>query len=156
MEATRTQNRSQQTATFVMRSGKNAQQSITLSWSKLFAWQQDNPFITSGYRPASNSYKESVASIWYIHNQSVNIWTHLIGAVGATFSAVVFYGSIQSRFDMATMEDVVMFLCFFLGAAGCLGMSATYHAISIHSEEVAALGNQLDCKFLFVHTHKKI
>lgn len=129
-----------------MQSEENTE-GITLPWDKLFAWQQDNRYITSGYRPASNSYKESAASIWYIHNQSVNIWTHLLGAIGAALSALAFYGYIRPRFDMATSEDVLMFSCFFVGAAGCLSMSATYHAISNHSPEVSKFGNQLDCAY---------
>lgn len=45
---------------------------------------------------------------------------------------------------MATQKDVVVFSCFFLGAMGCLGMSATYHTLTNHSESVARFGNRLD------------
>ncbi len=34
--------------------------------------------------------------------------------------------------------------CFFAGAVGCLGMSATYHLLCNHSEAVARWGNKLD------------
>lgn len=144
MVPTKPQKRNRSNETSAVRSEGYKKQVTTLTWNELSTWQQDNRFITSGYRPASNSYKKSAASIWHIHNQSVNIWTHLLGAVGAAFSTFVFYGYIQPRFNTATSKDVIMFSCFFIGAAGCLSMSATYHAILNHSAEVAMFGNQLD------------
>ena len=42
------------------------------------------------------------------------------------------------------LADLAAFGCFFLGAVICLGVSATYHAISNHSPEVSQFGNQLD------------
>ncbi len=54
------------------------------------------------------------------------------------------YVAIRPRFDLANEQDILAFSCFFLSAMGCLGMSATYHAISNHSEPVAKFGNRLD------------
>jgi adiponectin receptor len=45
---------------------------------------------------------------------------------------------------MATREDMMVFSCFFIGAVACLGMSATYHTLTNHSEFVATLGQRLD------------
>lgn len=113
-------------------------------WNELPEWQQDNHYITSGYRPATNSYNKSFASISYLHNESVNIWTHLIGASLAFLGSGLMYTVLAPRYESATREDIIVFSCFFLGAIGCLGMSATYHTISNHSPEVAIWGNKLD------------
>lgn len=121
-----------------------AKDALTVLWNDLPAWQQDNHYIHTGYRPASNSYRTSVASLGFLHNETVNIYTHLFGAVVAVISAGYFYAAIKPRFRHATDEDVVVFTCFFLGAVVCLGMSATYHLISNHSERVAKFGNRLD------------
>ena len=43
-----------------------------------------------------------------------------------------------------TSSDIIAFTFFFAGAIVCLGMSATYHTISNHSQLVNKLGNQLD------------
>ncbi len=123
---------------------KDVKEALTVSWNEVPKWLQDNHYIKSGYRPASNSYSKSFASIGYLHNESVNIWTHLVGAVLAAIAATVLYYAIKPRYSMATWEDVVMFSCFFAGAMGCLGMSATYHTLSNHSEVVAKFGNRLD------------
>lgn len=117
---------------------------LTVLWHDLPVWQQDNHYIQSGYRPASNSYKKSAQSLRYLHNETVNIYSHLIGAVLAITSGVTLYTILEPRYETATREDVVVFSCFFLGAAACLGMSATYHTISNHSHAVASFGNKLD------------
>jgi adiponectin receptor len=108
---------------------------LTHLWDEILPWQQDNHYIRSGYRPQSNSYLQSGYSLAYLHNETVNIYTHLIGAL---------YHVLGSRYETATREDVWVFCCFFLGAVACLGMSATFHTISNHSHEVARWGNQLD------------
>jgi adiponectin receptor len=51
---------------------------------------------------------------------------------------------LRPRYEQATQQDVLVFSCFFGGAVACLGMSATYHTISNHSERVTKLGNKLD------------
>jgi adiponectin receptor len=121
-----------------------------LHWDALPPWRRDNPSILSGYRPTSNSLLASLRSLGYLHNESVNIWTHLLGAGAAAASAVgclclgrvVF--SEGGRYATASAADVVVWGCFFGGAVACLGMSATYHALCNHSEEVARWGNKLD------------
>ncbi|EME41550.1 hypothetical protein DOTSEDRAFT_73832 [Dothistroma septosporum NZE10] len=105
---------------------------------------RDNHYIHSGYRPASNSYHKSFSSVTHLHNETVNIWSHLLGAIAAATTAIILYSTMRPRFNLATSEDVMVFACFFLGAVVCLGMSATYHTISNHSEAVAKFGNRLD------------
>lgn len=123
---------------------KKASKALTVLWNDIPHWLQDNHYIISGYRTPSNSYKKSAASIGHLHNESVNIWTHLIGAIMAAVAAVVTYFNLRPRFAMASSEDVLVFACYFLGAFLCLGMSATYHTISNHSEAVQKFGNRLD------------
>jgi hypothetical protein len=38
---------------------KSAEAELTVLWHELEDWQQDNHYIHSGYRPASNSYRKS-------------------------------------------------------------------------------------------------
>jgi len=120
------------------------EEKLTVLWNEVDTWQQDNHYIVSGYRPASNSYRKSAGSLFYLHNESVNIWTHLLGSLAAIIGSVVLYGELKERYHSATQDDVLVFACFFAGAAACLGMSATYHAISNHSHGVAKFGNKLD------------
>jgi adiponectin receptor len=123
---------------------KKLETKLTYLWHEIDPWQQDNHYIISGYRPASNSYSASFSSLSYLHNESVNIYTHLIGALLALFSSLILYQTLEPRYETATKEDVYAFSCFFAGAIACLGMSATFHTISNHSHAVAVWGNQLD------------
>lgn len=119
-------------------------ESLTVVWDHIPPWMQDNHYIQRGYRPQSNSYQKSAHSITYLHNESVNIWTHLIGATLAAITAITMYSVIQPRFKMATRDDAMVFSCFFLGCIACLGMSATYHTLLNHSDAVARFGQRLD------------
>jgi adiponectin receptor len=123
---------------------KKIEKKLTLLWEEIDTWQQDNHYIVSGYRPASSSYISSLFSLSYLHNESVNIYTHLLGSLAFLCASGILYRVLGSRYQTATREDVYAFSCFFLGAVACLGMSATFHTISNHSHTVAKWGNQLD------------
>lgn len=44
-------------------------------------WLQDNEYLLTGHRPPLPSFIECFKSIWSIHTETGNIWTHLIGKV---------------------------------------------------------------------------
>jgi adiponectin receptor len=117
-----------------------------LHWDDLPPWRRDNPSILRGYRPTSNSFLASLHSVLHVHNETVNIWTHLLGclaffAIGARW---LYREVVAPRYATATAGDVVAFACFFAGATVCLGASAAFHTLSNHSEKVAKWGNKLD------------
>jgi adiponectin receptor len=120
------------------------ERAVLLLWDELEPWRRDNAFIHSGYRATSNSYLRSFASLGYLHNESVNIWSHLLGAIGFTTGGAYLYSVVAPRYHTATESDVLVFSCFFGGALICLGMSATFHALCNHSADVAMWGNKLD------------
>lgn len=115
-----------------------------VKWDDVPHWQQDNHYIYGGYRRRSGSYRGSFASLFSIHNETINIYTHLIPALASLPCAVGLYKVLQVRHGQASQSDLMAFSCFFLGTTLCLGMSATYHTISNHSPRVNQVGNQLD------------
>ncbi|KAF1920771.1 hemolysin-III related-domain-containing protein [Ampelomyces quisqualis] len=123
---------------------KKIESKLTYLWHEIHPWQQDNHYIHSGYRPATNSYLKSYSSLFYLHNESVNIYTHLLGSLAFLLASLILYAQLSPRYETASREDVWAFSCFFGGAIACLGMSATFHTISNHSHAVAVWGNQLD------------
>jgi len=123
---------------------KRLENALTVLWDDLPSWRQDNHYIHSGYRPESLSFKKSFASLGYLHNESVNIYSHFIGAVLFSIVGVVLYTAIKPRYESAATSDILAFACFFTGAALCLGMSGTYHTIANHSPIVNRMGNKLD------------
>ena len=107
--------------------------SSLLQYDELPAWRQDNQFIRTHYRPISNSFFTCFQSLFQMHNESVNIHSHLSGAWIFFFIALSLY---LFELHPVTAADTVAFLFFFSGAVVCLGISATYHTVSNHSPKV--------------------
>ncbi|KAM3448613.1 hypothetical protein MY3296_007646 [Beauveria thailandica] len=116
-------------------------------WDDLPAWRRDNAYILGGYRQIRGSYSHAARSLLYLHNESVNIWTHLLGAVAAVAAGAAYVLRVvvaPRYYESADAADVAVFACFFGGAVVCLGMSAAFHAVLDHSQAVAKWGNKLD------------
>ena len=112
-----------------------------LEWKHLAPWQQDNHYILTGYRVPSYSYRGSIQSLFYLHNEFVNIHTHMLGAFVFLCVFLSLYAFSDQSIDMA---DVVVFACFASGAVYCLSVSATFHLLMNHSPNVCSFTNQLD------------
>ncbi|CAM1507534.1 Fc.00g071750.m01.CDS01 [Cosmosporella sp. VM-42] len=121
-----------------------AEQALLIFWDDLPAWRRDNHYIRTGYRHSRSSYKHSFQSLFYLHNESVNIWSHLLPAMAFIVGSFYLYSVIHPRYGEAASKDMLVFSFFFGGAILCLGMSATFHTLSNHSEAVAKWGNKLD------------
>ena len=84
-----------------------------LKFDELPPWQQDNHYILTKYRPESNSYFKCFQSLLYLHNESVNIHSHLLGAFLFYFTSLSLYAF--ERYNVST-ADVLAFSFFFVGA----------------------------------------
>ena len=115
----------------------NHQDDALLTWNEILPWQKDNRFITSHYRPASFSFIRSAKSLGWLHNQTVNIYTHLIGAIYFVASAMWFHLELTTRYQSASKTDIFVFDVFFLGTTLCLTFSTSFHTLTNHSAEVA-------------------
>ncbi|KAK4100923.1 HlyIII-domain-containing protein [Parathielavia hyrcaniae] len=119
-----------------------------LHWDDLPSWRRDNAFILSGYRPTTHSLGASVRSLFHLHNESVNVWSHLAGSLAFALAGAYYYhycrALVGPRYAAASAADALVFACFFGSAFACLGMSAVYHLLCNHSEAVARWGNKLD------------
>jgi adiponectin receptor len=104
-----------------------------IKFETLEHWRQDNHYIVNSYRKTANSYRRSYASVFQIHNETVNIWSHLLPAVLSLPIASGLYYTLGPRYDRAFRSDVVAMGCFFLGALLCLGMSATWVVVALQS-----------------------
>ena len=102
-------------------------------------WLQDNDYLIWGHRPPLPSFTACFQSLFRIHTETGNIWTHLIGCV--LFVSLAVYTLIWSDLQM---EERLVFAAFFAGAILCLGLSCTYHTVHCHSEFVGKLFSKLD------------
>jgi hypothetical protein len=61
-----------------------------VGFSNLPQWLQDNDFLRKGHRPPLPSFRECFKSIFRIHTETGNIWTHLLGVV-AFFGLAMYF-----------------------------------------------------------------
>lgn len=106
-----------------------------LPFSSLPPWYRENPHILTSYRPISHSYQTSLLSLTYLHNESLNIYTHLLPAI---FFALALPTLQLSIFPGALWIDRFILTLTPLTALLTLSLSATYHTLMNHSQFVSA------------------
>ncbi|KAK3991509.1 mPR-like GPCR protein [Cladorrhinum sp. PSN332] len=71
-------------------------------------WYTDS-FILTGFRPVTHSVKFCFESLAYLHNETVNIYSHLIPASGAVVLAALVAWYFRVTFPKATRSDRLIF-----------------------------------------------
>lgn len=132
-------------ASFVSTKAKQADGSPKLlSFDELPEWYQDNKHIHHGYRSVSGSVATSFSSWRYIHNETINIYSHLVPAAAFAMGEWYILHFLHSRYALVSVNDDLIFAFFLLTAATCLGFSATYHTLINHSHAVETMWLRLD------------
>ncbi|CAN8096064.1 unnamed protein product [Discula destructiva] len=123
-----------------------------LLWAEIEQWQQHgSEHIHSGYRSATASITDCFSSWLYIHNETVNIYSHIVGAaVFLLLPVYVFAVSIPPRYQVATTADVLVCSTYFLGVAACFILSTTFHTLMSHSQAAYLQGMKLDFQGVLV------
>jgi adiponectin receptor len=104
-------------------------------------WLRDNDFLLKGHRPPMPSLKACFKSVFRIHTETGNIWTHFIGAI--SFMAIAIYFLTRPA-DEIKFQEKLIFGCFFCGAIVCLLCSALFHTLYCYSPDVCKLFNKID------------
>ncbi|KAI6083015.1 mPR-like GPCR protein [Hypoxylon rubiginosum] len=117
----------------------------TVTWHQIPEWQRDNKYILSGYRQAKANYLEILASLTFLHNETCNVYTHLVGALLLPLIAVAFMRVLsEPQFLNVSETDYAMFGIYFLCAECCLVLSATFHLLAAHSHDVDQFWHRMD------------
>ncbi|XP_070192106.1 adiponectin receptor protein-like [Littorina saxatilis] len=104
-------------------------------------WLKDNDFLLRGHRTPTNSFIACFKSIFRIHTETGNIWTHLLGMIA--FLGIAVYFLTRPTVEVQWQEKAV-FSAFFMGAILCLGFSWIFHTVYCHSERIGRFFNKLD------------
>uniref|UniRef100_A0A674D0G3 Adiponectin receptor 1a n=1 Tax=Salmo trutta TaxID=8032 RepID=A0A674D0G3_SALTR len=106
-------------------------------------WLKDNDYLLHGHRPPMPSFRACFGSIFRIHTETGNIWTHLLGLI--LFICLGTYTILRpNMYFMAPLQEKVVFGMFFLGAVLCLSFSWLFHTVYCHSEKVSRTFSKLD------------
>jgi len=90
----------------------------------------------------TSQFHKFFCSLFSLHNETLNIWTHLLGA-GYFFFNFVTIGQNLTYTGRPYLELLCM-QAFLLSAQGCLLFSTTYHLFNCHSEFLCQRLLQLD------------
>ena len=116
-----------------------------MKWHEVPEWQIDSRYILSGYRPAKADYVGVFTSLTFLHNETCNVYTHLLGALLLPLIAFAFMRVLsEPRFLNVSEIDYVMFGLYVVGAEACLVFSATYHLMQDHSQKVEEFWHGMD------------
>ena len=97
--------------------------------------------VETGYRIYFNTRWKCVQSMFMLHNETVNIWTHLLGFV--CFVALAFFTTMA--LTQSTDEVPVWpLLIHAIGGSIMLGISATYHTLNCCSKSDNEIGQSCD------------
>ncbi|KAJ3602372.1 hypothetical protein NHX12_030129, partial [Muraenolepis orangiensis] len=106
-------------------------------------WLKDNDYLLHGHRPPMPSFRACFGSIFRIHTETGNIWTHLLGLI-----LFICLGTLTllrpNMYFMAPLQEKVVLGMFFLGAVLCLSFSWLFHTVYCHSEKVSRTFSKLD------------
>lgn len=112
------------------------------NFSNLPNWMQDNEYLHTGHRPPLPSYKACAKSIFRLHTETGNIWTHGLGLL--IFIGLFIYEFVTIGAHK-TPVDRMMLAIYFCGICLCLFFSTIFHTFSCHaSPKVSKLFSKLD------------
>ena len=124
----------------------------SLPFDKLPLWMQDNEYLTAEHRPPMNSFLGCFKSMFRMHTETWNIWTHFLGFAFFVVLCLGIY--VYGDYITFMFEDIevyqlpateqAMLFCFFLAAMICLSCSALFHLFSNHSRDVYRVFSRLD------------
>lgn len=111
----------------------------TLPFSHLPGWMRDNIYIHRGYRPQLNSVSLCLLSIFRLHYDTVNIWSHLLGIFLLLALMLWCFFNID-----APMHHKGLLSIFFATGMTCFFNSTIFHIFWVYSPRVSRFLNRLD------------
>lgn len=125
----------------------------TLKWHDIPKWRQDNEYILTGYCFLEADDRQIIRRLTFLHNETCNVYTHLIGAVLLPlFANTVLRNMYGVLYIDVTRTDFVMFSVFFCSAEICLIFSTTYHLMGSHSPEREQFWHRMDLLGIIIVT----
>lgn len=108
------------------------------------SWYGHNPYIRTSYRPVTPSISRCLSSLLYLHNETVNVYSHLIPATIALLGNGLLYVYFSASFPDATWADQLVFHIYLTTSVICFGISSAYHTFLCHSARYTDLWGRLD------------
>lgn len=92
---------------------------------------KDNPYLVSGYRiMPTNNYINCAKSVFFMHNETVNFWTHCVPAISWILIGLWVLPELFAEYDFM---DAFMFFVHILGCFCVFTFSSVYHMFKCNS-----------------------
>ena len=101
-----------------------------LNYEQLPEWYKHNKYINTGYRKITNSFYDCYLSIFSFHNETINIWSHLLGCI--EFMLLIIF----TLYDDLIIYNKVIIILYCSSISLCYFLSTTYHTLKCHSCEI--------------------
>lgn len=122
-----------------------------LHYDQLPEWMKVDSHIKLGYRRQLDSFRDCFWSLFYLHNEFINIWSHLLPAIGYLVLLLKLdFETIHSGIKIPALDIAIFELCV-ISAVVCLLLSAIYHSINSHSEPIYRIFLKLDYLGIVLH-----
>jgi adiponectin receptor len=100
--------------------------------------------IYHGYRPIKNSIGFCLRSLTYLHNETVNIYSHLLPAILVIVLSALVAIYFESMYPRASRSDRLIFYVYLATSAICFSISSFYHTLLCHSKHYSEIWVRLD------------
>ena len=84
-------------------------------WEEAPEYLRDNEYIRKGYRINFNSVKRVAKSLFMLHNESMNVWSHLCGVILFLFLITYVAIWIRPRFIVPALDIIKAQINIYLG-----------------------------------------
>jgi len=116
---------------------------VLRTWEETPFYLRGNKFIRTGYR-VNFSLLLCCTSMCRIHNETWNIWTHLLGFVSFVILSALTFGLWLHLPATPKFDDYIIFAVFLVCAMGQMLFSALFHQFCCRSSGVYRWGARLD------------
>ena len=108
----------------------------TVSYSQSPSWLKGTPYLLANHRPQLKSYRVAFKSIFRWHTETLNIWSHGLGAIFFGYLGWQFFGSLEHMPATISNVDWWMTFAWFFGQVCCCSLSTIYHTFNCHSSHI--------------------
>lgn len=95
---------------------------------------QRRPYILAGYRLNTKGLTKCLISVLDVHNETANIWTHLLGIPLVCLWA---YPGMSDLLTQGSSVDIALFSLLYVVTLTCLAFSAFFHTCACDVESVS-------------------
>ncbi|KAI1294764.1 Adiponectin receptor protein [Halotydeus destructor] len=108
------------------------------------SWLLGSPYLVDHQRPCLKSFRIALRSVFRIHSETGNIWSHGFGAILFAYLGLKFFSDDQLLPPSVTLMDKIMTAIWFLGQISCCSLSTIYHTFNCVSQQVGTKLVQCD------------